>query len=177
MPQVPLVSWPSLTYAEAFIRSDLVLPEVITFLHAVRREEVEGLCRSGPAGIWKTSAGSPSIPMTANVCEPGGRGRACHRDKSPAGTCDSQAARSTLPHQKRRRAIVIPLGPKAHSVGLATAERVLSILRLLELVVQIIFHDLLSLRQEHVEQRRRNLEAGLAVDDLHLALGHMGEPE
>ena len=62
-------------------------------------------------------------------------------------------------------------------VCLATAERVLRLLRLLELVVQIILHDLLSLRKEHVEQRRRNLESFLAADDLRIALGHMGEPQ
>jgi pimeloyl-ACP methyl ester carboxylesterase len=37
IPQVTLISLPGLTHAEAFIRSDLVLPEVITFLRAVPR--------------------------------------------------------------------------------------------------------------------------------------------
>jgi pimeloyl-ACP methyl ester carboxylesterase len=35
MPRVTLISLPGLTHAEAFIRSDLVLPEVLTFLKAV----------------------------------------------------------------------------------------------------------------------------------------------
>jgi hypothetical protein len=34
---VTFVSLPGLTHAEAFIRSDLVLPEVIKVLHAVPR--------------------------------------------------------------------------------------------------------------------------------------------
>jgi pimeloyl-ACP methyl ester carboxylesterase len=37
MPQVTFISLPGLTHAEAFIRSDLVLPAVIKFLQAVRR--------------------------------------------------------------------------------------------------------------------------------------------
>jgi pimeloyl-ACP methyl ester carboxylesterase len=37
IPRVTFVSLPGLTHAEAFIRSDLVLPEVIKFLHAVPR--------------------------------------------------------------------------------------------------------------------------------------------
>ena len=37
IPQVTFVSLPGLTHAQAFIRSDLVLPEVIKFLHAVPR--------------------------------------------------------------------------------------------------------------------------------------------
>ena len=36
-------------------------------------------------------------------------------------------------------------------VCLATAESLLRILRFLELVVQVIFHDLLSVRNEHLD--------------------------
>jgi pimeloyl-ACP methyl ester carboxylesterase len=37
IPQVSFISLPGLTHAEAFVRRDLVLPEVIKFLHAVPR--------------------------------------------------------------------------------------------------------------------------------------------
>jgi ABC transporter substrate binding protein len=67
--------------------------------------------------------------------------------------------------------------PYFELVCLATAESLLKILRVLELVVQVIFHDLLSVRNELLAQRRRNVESFLAPNDLHCALCHVSKPE
>jgi hypothetical protein len=67
IPQVTFVSLPGLTHAEAFIRSDLVLPEVITFLKAVPRQEVRGLHSRRPAGSWRARQEPPLLrrPLTS----------------------------------------------------------------------------------------------------------------
>jgi hypothetical protein len=58
-PQVTLICLPGLTHAEAFIRSELVRPEVFTCVPAMQREEVGDLRRRRAAGTWRAGQGPP----------------------------------------------------------------------------------------------------------------------